>query len=373
MKSNCVQNPLFGHRVGMGITVMLAVAAVLGTFTGGVADEPATKPSGFAMAIDTPFDAAKMPTAESLVGDNPLRSSRWAAKICLATDSPDTNSLGGTLYNTEHIWFGNFQLEGDVDRELRLLVNKERAVAWTNQSEDEDEALLRRLVKGIYLLETLTPFPDQRHAEAKSVDDVRISNLGVQTLDGDGAYVVEVKVNEGDSQPARLVSLESERILIKFAVDNSMPRQVSAIAANGSRWELTFESIKTEVGDDLPAQIGEPLEDSLVIDLSGTEKSGGGLKNPVPYSAESIKRGKLLYIADCEVCHSVDGTGRDSDVTDNAADLTNTEFWLSDGSETATFLAIRDGAGDEMPGYKDEYRDEKMIWDLVNYILSLQK
>ena len=71
--------------------------------------------------------------------------------------------------------------------------------------------------------------------------------------------------------------------------------------------------------------------------------------------------------------HSVDGTGRDSDVTDNAADLTNTEFWLCDGSETATFLAVRDGAGDEMPGYKDDYRDEKMIWDLVNYMRSLQK
>ena len=39
----------------------------------------------------------------------------------------------------------------------------------------------------------------------------------------------------------------------------------------------------------------------------------------------------------------------------------------------ATFLAIRDGAGDEMPGYEDEYRDERMIWDLVNYIRSLQK
>ena len=73
------------------------------------------------------------------------------------------------------------------------------------------------------------------------------------------------------------------------------------------------------------------------------------------------------------MCHSIDGTGRDSDVTDNASDLTDTAHWNSDGSDAATFLAIRDGAGDEMPPYKDEYRDEKSIWDLVNYIRSLQK
>jgi mono/diheme cytochrome c family protein len=269
--------------------------------------------------------------------------------------------------------FGKLRLAGDVDRQLHLLVTKERAVAWTVQAEDKDEGLLRRLVEGIYLIETLNRFPDQRQAESISVDDLQVANLGVSKESGNRMYVIEAKQNEGESRSARLSGLDSERILIKFSVEDLMPKRVSAIAANGSHLDLTFESIKTDVGDDLSQPIAEPPKDSLVIELSGSSKAGAGLKNPVPYTAESIRRGKLLYIADCEVCHSVDGTGRDSDVTDNAADLTSTEFWLSDGSEAATFLAIRDGAGDEMPGYKDDYRDETMIWDLVNYIRSLQK
>ena len=47
------------------------------------------------------------------------------------------------------------------------------------------------------------------------------------------------------------------------------------------------------------------------------------LKNPIAYTAQSIARGKLLYRSSCVDCHSFDGTGRESDVTDNATDLTD--------------------------------------------------
>ena len=96
------------------------------------------------------------------------------------------------------------------------------------------------------------------------------------------------------------------------------------------------------------------------------------LKNPIAYTAQSIARGKLLYRSSCVDCHSFDGTGRGSDVTDNATDLTDLSKWVCDGSDTATFLVIRDGLGDEMPGFKDDFKDEKILWHMVNYLRSLR-
>lgn len=97
------------------------------------------------------------------------------------------------------------------------------------------------------------------------------------------------------------------------------------------------------------------------------------IENPVPYTPESVRRGRGLYLSSCADCHSFDGTGEDSDVTDNAPDLTDVSTWASDGSPAATFTAIRDGLGDEMPPFKDDFRDEKDIWHMVNFIRSLQK
>ena len=79
-----------------------------------------------------------------------------------------------------------------------------------------------------------------------------------------------------------------------------------------------------------------------------------------------------LYRSTCVDCHSFDGTGRGSDVTDNATDLTDVSEWVFDGSDAATFLAIRDGVGDEMPGFNDDFKDEKLMWHMVNYLRSLR-
>ena len=90
-------------------------------------------------------------------------------------------------------------------------------------------------------------------------------------------------------------------------------------------------------------------------------------------TSASIARGRILYRSTCVDCHSFDGTGRGSDVTDNATDLTDISEWVSDGSDVATFLAIRDGVGDEMPGFKDDFKDEKLLWHMVNYLRNLRK
>lgn len=97
------------------------------------------------------------------------------------------------------------------------------------------------------------------------------------------------------------------------------------------------------------------------------------IKNPVAYAAKSVKRGRNLYLSSCVDCHSFDGTGRDSDVTANAPDLTDVSTWNSDGGAAETFLAIRDGVGDEMPAFREDFTDDRQIWDIVNFIRSLQQ
>jgi mono/diheme cytochrome c family protein len=265
---------------------------------------------------------------------------------------------------------GKLQVAGVADRAVNLSITKERAVAWTIPDEKDNEKL-ERLVKGVFLLGMLNQFPDERKSRAEQFGDFQLTNLGVAKRDGELFYVVRAKPKAKASNSGRNSSLQADRIQIAFASSDLQPLQITAFSKDGTVLVLNLESITNDV-QEKPQQTGPPKE-AFVIDLSDSPAGDGALKNPVPYTPESIKRGKQLYIADCEVCHSVDGTGRDSDVTDNAADLTSTEFWLSDGSEAASFLAIRDGAGDEMPGYKDDYRDEKMIWDLVNYIRSIQK
>ncbi len=113
-----------------------------------------------------------------------------------------------------------------------------------------------------------------------------------------------------------------------------------------------------------PQQDAGPAENAI-----GAKK----LKNPARYDAASIARGKNLYRSSCVDCHSYDGTGRDSEVTANATDLTDLAQWATDGSDGATFLAIRDGVGDEMPGFKDDFKNEEMIWHIVNYLRTLHQ
>jgi hypothetical protein len=378
MKSNRLYNSLCADQTRMCIAAALGSIVVFVAIAGTDADEPSEKESERALRIHTPFDPDTMPSAEELLSKNALGSAYWTAKISInatSTDSPTESSLNGTLVRYSKGLSGRLRLIGSPERQLNLLLTKTQSVAWTTQG--EDKPMLERLAKGIYLLAMLIDFPDETKSRAETIGDYQLTNLGVRKETGKQSYVIEAKLKEGELGSPRISSLEAERILITVSPNDSRPLEVTSISAIGSHLSLSFQSIAIDAQEDAPEAVHQsvsaPPKDSFVIDLSGGQPSSDALKNPVAYTAESIKRGQRLYIADCEVCHSVDGTGRDSDVTDNAADLTNTEFWLSDGSETAAFLAIRDGAGDEMPGYKDDYRDEKMIWDLVNYMRSLQE
>lgn len=94
------------------------------------------------------------------------------------------------------------------------------------------------------------------------------------------------------------------------------------------------------------------------------------LKSPVPYTKESIARGKVLYRRDCTECHGADGKSQ-VDVIANATDLTDPEYWASGISEGEVYRSIRDGAGDAMPPFKDKVSKDDELWDMTNFVRSL--
>ena len=89
----------------------------------------------------------------------------------------------------------------------------------------------------------------------------------------------------------------------------------------------------------------------------------------VPFSRESIARGKVFYARFCAECHDPDGKGQ-IDVIADATDLTSPELWYSGTEREEVLISIRDGAGISMPGFKKEFTEEQ-LWDLVNFTQSL--
>jgi len=102
-----------------------------------------------------------------------------------------------------------------------------------------------------------------------------------------------------------------------------------------------------------------------------TAAEAAALKNPVPYTNESIAAGKQVYIFnDCAACHGPDGKAM-IDVIANATDLTQPRFWDHGTEVGQIFKSIRDGAAVTMPPYKGKISKEIDMWHLVNFIQSL--
>jgi cytochrome c5 len=94
------------------------------------------------------------------------------------------------------------------------------------------------------------------------------------------------------------------------------------------------------------------------------------LKSPVPFSKESIAKGKTIFARYCTECHGTDGKAQ-VDVIANATDLTDPALWKNGTSEGEAFKSIRDGAGMSMPSFKTQIHKEEDLWHLVNFVRSL--
>ena len=101
-----------------------------------------------------------------------------------------------------------------------------------------------------------------------------------------------------------------------------------------------------------------------------TSEEAKKLKSPIPFSKESIGRGRAVFARNCTACHGADGKS-EVDVVANATDLTEPKLWRSGTTEGEIFRSIRDGAGDTMPAFKSQLQKEEDLWHLVNFIRSL--
>ena len=93
--------------------------------------------------------------------------------------------------------------------------------------------------------------------------------------------------------------------------------------------------------------------------------------NPVPADDASVARGAQLFLQYCTECHGRDGRAQ-MDVISDATDLTDPEAYYSGSSEQDIFNSIANGAGVAMPAWRSQLGSDDAIWDLVNFIGSLQ-
>ncbi|HVS16157.1 MAG TPA: c-type cytochrome [Thermoanaerobaculia bacterium] len=97
--------------------------------------------------------------------------------------------------------------------------------------------------------------------------------------------------------------------------------------------------------------------------------TGESVCNPVPYTGESITRGKKHYLRHCQSCHGFDGRALEN-IDFEASDLTAPREWRFGTSDADLFRTTKDGAGDDMPPFGMRLRDPQ-IWELVNYLRSI--
>ena len=94
------------------------------------------------------------------------------------------------------------------------------------------------------------------------------------------------------------------------------------------------------------------------------------LTSPVPYTKKSISQGLNLYRAHCTACHGLDGKAT-IDVVADATNLTDPKLWRSGTTEGEVFRSVREGAGEAMPPFKYQIKQDEDMWHLTNYIRSL--
>ncbi len=94
----------------------------------------------------------------------------------------------------------------------------------------------------------------------------------------------------------------------------------------------------------------------------------GKTQNPVQMTAESIAKGKELFLDNCAVCHGDTGVGLSAKEAGLEKNTPNLKKRLSTHSDGDFFWKIQTGRG-EMPGFKEDLNDQE-IWDVINFIKS---
>ena len=90
--------------------------------------------------------------------------------------------------------------------------------------------------------------------------------------------------------------------------------------------------------------------------------------NPVKATADSIEKGKMLFQANCIVCHGAEGRGDGPQAADLNPAPSDFRQHLPYHSDPQFFAFIANGiGGTAMPAWRDQLSDED-IWNLINYL-----
>lgn len=89
----------------------------------------------------------------------------------------------------------------------------------------------------------------------------------------------------------------------------------------------------------------------------------------VPYGADSVAKGKALFLANCTACHGSDGRSR-VDVISDATDLTEPELYRNGKTDAEIERSIREGVG-VMPAWGPIFNSNESIGHLRNFIKNL--
>jgi mono/diheme cytochrome c family protein len=100
-------------------------------------------------------------------------------------------------------------------------------------------------------------------------------------------------------------------------------------------------------------------------------KAEAQLKNPTPFTAESINDGKAMFKELCSHCHGDNAEGLKPEETGLEKNTGNLHKRLKSHSDGDFFWKIQNGK-DEMPSFSKELT-ENQIWDIINYIRSTGK
>ncbi len=110
-----------------------------------------------------------------------------------------------------------------------------------------------------------------------------------------------------------------------------------------------------------------PLTNSWIVPIAARSK-----KNPTTNDEESIDEGKLLYAKFCKSCHGKTGEGdgpKAEDLDTSCVDFTTSQFQSQSDGEL--FYKTDEGR-DEMPAFKKKIPEDEEIWNIVNYLRTLQ-
>jgi mono/diheme cytochrome c family protein len=164
-----------------------------------------------------------------------------------------------------------------------------------------------------------------------------------------------------------LLILASILVASSFDVTRASAQNAnSSSTTNRSQNQNDSRSISPKVQPDFSKNTWELPEDA--------DKT----KNPVPASAESIEKGKTLYLertkGNCVFCHGDTGAGNEANMSRlrrKPADLTNKEH-LSAETDGELFWKISKGITGIMPAGEKRMTEEER-WHVVNYVRTLAK